>query len=210
MLEYGIGITGGIAVGKSSVSKIIQQYQFQIIDADSISHQILEECKDLIIQKFGEKIITNNTINRRILGEIVFQDKKKRGILESILHPKIRERILESAQKLDQKKYPYFLDIPLFFESGGRSEYPVKFILCISCLSEQQIQRLMSRNHLTKDQALLRIKTQMPLEEKCKRSDFIIQNDKSLKELHLCVLNFLKKIASIYKISYPNFEKSLP
>lgn len=195
MLEYGIVLTGGIASGKSSVARILAQKGFEIIDADCIAHQVLEMQQEKIKKVFSEAFCAQK-IDRMKLGEIVFKSAEKRKKLEEIMHPEIEKVILQKALSLEKMHKYYFLDIPLFFEVGGRKVYNAKWILLIYCSKELQIERLCKRNNLSKEQALQRINSQISLELKKGLSDEIINNSKSLEHLQNAIELFLKK----YKI----------
>lgn len=191
-LNYAIALTGGIACGKSSVSNILKKYGYEVICADEIAHKVLDSSIDEIVKNFGDKILdSSGNINRKALGSIVFSDTQKRKILESITHPKIHKQILDEAKKLESKKKFYFLDIPLFFESGGKNKYPVKFVLSIIANKETQIQRIKQRDNLDKDEALKRINAQLDSAFKAENSDFVIENNDNLENLENKIKDFL-------------------
>ncbi|MBX7490719.1 dephospho-CoA kinase [Helicobacter turcicus] len=180
-LKYAIALSGGIGSGKSTVASLLRLYGYQVICADSIAHKVLEENKDSVIAVFGEEILDNQgRINRKKLGGIVFSNTNLLKRLEEILHPKIKAEILEEAQREEQKKIPYFVDIPLFFEQG---DYPIVNSLLISTTQELQIERLKKRNGFSKKEALSRINAQMPLEQKYKMASYVIDNCGSLESL---------------------------
>ncbi|MCE3038331.1 dephospho-CoA kinase [Helicobacter anatolicus] len=202
-LEYGIVLTGGIASGKSSVCKILCNEGFEIIDADKIAHEILKRSKGEIVKKFGEGILENGEIDRSRLGKIVFDNQEKRIMLENILHPKIFCEILSQAKKIEQNKKFYFLDIPLFFETGGRERYFPFLVVSVYVDREVQIQRLMFRNKLSKSEALKRVNAQISLEDKRKKSDFVIENNGNLEELLESVKLFLQNLEKNYPLLFP-------
>ena len=200
-LRYGVALTGGIACGKSSVSRLLRSYGFEIICADSIAHYVLEECAREIIDTFGEGIASLNpsslgAINRKALGEIVFSDPAKRALLESITHPRIHAQIIAKACELEARKKWYFLDIPLFFESGGRARYGVDIVVCVSAKEELQLARLMQRNALSLSQAQARVRAQMPLAQKIAQSDIVIDNNGTLAALEAKVDSMLRTLAT--------------
>lgn len=197
-LRYGVVLTGGIACGKSSVSRLLQARGFEIICADSIAHCVLEECAGVLVGTFGKGIVESNgptTINRKALGEIVFSDPAKRTLLESITHPRIYAQIIAKARMLEARKKWYFLDIPLFFESGGRARYGVDMVVCVSAREDLQLARLMQRNTLTLEQAKARIQSQMPLGQKLAQSDIVIDNSSTLPALEAKVDSMLRELA---------------
>ena len=175
--KYGVVITGGIATGKSTISKMLSSYKYKIIDADKIAHEVLDSNIDLLERYFGNKIIENNKINRKILGGIVFNDYSKKELLQSLVHPKIRDRIYFESKKEEAKKNIYFIDIPLFFESNRREKiYDVKDILLVYASHEMQLRRLMKRDGITKDFAFKKIQSQISIEFKRNHSNFVLEN----------------------------------
>ncbi|TLD81425.1 dephospho-CoA kinase [Helicobacter sp. MIT 11-5569] len=180
-LKYAIALSGGIGSGKSTVASLLKLYGYQVICADSIAHKILDENTDAVIAVFGERILdTNVKINRKKLGEIVFNDTTLRKKLEDILHPKIKQEILRLAKQEEEKGIPYFVDIPLFFE---KNNYPIAHSLLIATTQELQISRLQKRNGFSKEEALQRINAQMPLEQKRAKASYVIDNCESLESL---------------------------
>jgi len=178
--KYAVALTGSIATGKSTVSKVLTASGFHIIDADQIAHKILDEQYLTIADMFGGTLITDGRVDRKALGAIVFADSAKRKQLEDILHPLIYDEIERLSMQQDLLKKPYFIDIPLFFE-GER--YPIEKSLVIYTTKAQQLERLISRDGYTQEEALDRIKTQIPVEEKCKRATYVIDNSGTLTQL---------------------------
>lgn len=135
-------------------------------------------------------------INRKALGEIVFADSQKRALLESITHPKIHSEIMRQARIQEGFGKWYFLDIPLFFESGGKARYPAFGVLCIASSETLQIQRLKQRNGFDTVQAKARIVAQIPLDEKIKSSDWVIENNATQQDLEQKVASFISALES--------------
>lgn len=199
-----LGLTGGIATGKSTVSYYLsEKYNIPVIDADKIAKEIVEpgtKCFNSIVSHFQPLIpnllITNSNgrkvLNRAALGEYVFANKEELKVLNSITHPAVRRRILYLLFKSYISNEPVvILDIPLLFESG--MDWMCSRTLTISCNPEIQLKRLLNRNKdLTKEQALNRINSQMKLSTKIKLSDFVITNNLGLKELEESLENFVK------------------
>ena len=174
--KYGVVITGGIATGKSTVSRMLS-YKYKIIDADKIAHEVLDSNVELLTQHFGNKIIENNKINRKILGGIVFNDYSKKELLQSLVHPKIRDRIYFESKKEEEKENIYFIDIPLFFESNRKAKiYDVKDILLVYASHEMQLRRLIKRDGISRDFALKKIQSQISIEFKRNHSNFVLEN----------------------------------
>ena len=178
--KYAIALTGSIATGKSSTVKLLKDAGFHIIDADQIAHQILDEQHQSIADMFGETLVSEGKVDRKALGAIVFSDSNKRKALESLLHPLIYKEIERLSVEQDKLGKPYFIDIPLFFE-GGR--YPIEKSLVIYTTEEQQLERLMHRESYTKEEALKRIQTQIPVEEKRELATYVIDNSGTLTQL---------------------------
>jgi len=178
--KYAIALTGSIATGKSSTVKLLSASGFHIIDADKIAHQILNEQHQAIAELFGETLVSEGQVDRKALGAIVFADSNKRKALESLLHPLIYKEIERLSAEQDKWGKPYFIDIPLFFE-GGR--YPIEKSLVVYTTKEQQLERLMQREGYSKEEALNRIQTQVPVEEKRKLASYVIDNSGTLTQL---------------------------
>lgn len=191
-----IAITGGIASGKSTVCNLLKLYGYSIIDTDSIAHNALESSREAIIKAFGDEILESPLkINRKKLGEIVFKDKAKLALLESILHPQIRKEVTLQAQRLESQKILYFIDIPLFFELEARGDgYEIPRVLLVYTPAETQLQRIQKRDNLSVESAALRLSNQMDIELKRQRSTFIIENTSDIKSLQKQVEEFLKSL----------------
>jgi len=173
-----VGLTGGIASGKSMVSKILRSLGAHIVDADIIARELVKPgfpAWKEIVEKFGKHILLpDGNINRSLLGQIIFQDPEKRQILNSILHPRIIEEAKRQIEEL-VKKHPDDLivfDAALLIELGAHQL--VDRVILVYVPVEIQIERLMKRDGLTREEALQRINAQMPGEEKRKFADYII------------------------------------
>jgi dephospho-CoA kinase len=180
VFQYAVALTGSISTGKSSAVEILKQNGFQVIDADSIAHQVLDEQYQAIVKEFGEVFVKNEKVDRKLLGRIIFSDQKKRKVLEELLHPLIYDRIVEHSTVLDKSAEPYIVDIPLFFE-GGR--YNIDKVIVVYAQKEQQLKRLMQREGYSKKEALARINVQIDIEEKRKKATYVIDNSGDLKQL---------------------------
>ncbi|WP_339191272.1 dephospho-CoA kinase [Bacillus sp. FSL K6-1003] len=180
-----IGLTGGIASGKSTVANMLIDKGITVIDADIIAKQAVERGMPAyrqIIDEFGEDILLENgDIDRRRLGALVFTNEQKRLALNSIVHPAVREEMLKRRdESIANQETFVVLDIPLLFES--KLESLVDKIIVVSVTKELQLERLIKRNQLTEEEALSRIRSQMPLEEKVSRADNVIDNSGTLEE----------------------------
>lgn len=192
-LKNAIAITGGIATGKSSVCNLLKLYGYSIIDADTIAHNALYCLHDKVVLAFGDGILdSNGNIDRKKLGEIVFSNPQKKEILQSILHPMIRNEILSRAEQLERYSKVYFVDIPLFFEVKER--YSIHKVLLVYTPKEIQLNRLIKRDGIDVDLALKKIQSQMDIEAKKLLSTYIVDNSKDLSYLQLQIEAFLKTI----------------
>ncbi|UOS51420.1 dephospho-CoA kinase [Helicobacter pylori] len=194
VLKNAIALTGGIGTGKSTTIKILESQGYQILDADKIAHQLLQEHRFEIAQHFGSDILEKDTLNRKKLGAIVFQNANELKWLENFLHPLIRECMLQKAYELEKNHQEYFLDIPLFFEVGGKKCYPVSKVVLVYAPRALQIERLLERDKLKEAEILQRLACQMDIEQKRAMSDYIIDNRSSLKDLNKQVERFLKTL----------------
>jgi dephospho-CoA kinase len=193
--QYAIALTGGIATGKSTVASLLGLNGLRIIDADAISHRLLDENSAWIREHFGEQYIHGNKVNRPELGKIIFFDPKAKKELEAFLHPKIRAAIEEASEKQDLLKYPYLIDIPLFFET---SSYPIENSVVVYTPKELQLERFIKRNGFTAEESLRRIETQMDIEEKRSRATWVIDNSSNLKHLQAQCEQFVESIKELY------------
>lgn len=173
-----LGLTGNIGCGKSSLSKILIQNNIDVIDADIISRNIFEdkELLNLVFENFGENIKNlDGSLNRKALGNIVFNDDQKLVILNGLTHPKIKEKILNKINEIRNiGKSLVVIDAALLIE-GGYLDILDKLIV-ITCKESIQISRIQLRDNLTKEQAISRMNSQMSQDEKIKYADYIIDN----------------------------------
>lgn len=178
--NYAFALTGGIATGKSTVLEQLKLSGFRIIDADQIAHEVLDEQSSKIEEMFGEEFVKESKVDRKALGAVIFIDKSKRKQLEKLLHPIIYKRIKEKSDKLDRRAEPYIVDIPLFYENGN---YAIANVIVVYTPKEKQIQRVMKRDNFTKEEALLRIESQLDIEQKRDNALYVIDNSSNLKQL---------------------------
>ena len=178
-----IGITGSIACGKSTVSNYLRDKGYTIIDADKLGHIALtsDEVKEKLKKSFGYIILENNEISREKLGKLVFGNDENLKILNSIVHPYIRKIILQLQEKHRDERL-VFLDIALLFEAGF--EDLVEKIIVVHVDEKIQLARLMSRNALSKEQAMFRIESQMSSNDKSKLGDYVINNSNTKEETY--------------------------
>lgn len=193
--KYAIALTGSIATGKSTVASLLALNGMRVIDADTISHEILDVSVAWVKETFGSEYIKFSKVNRAKLGELIFSNNEAKKTLENFLHPKIRAEIEKRSEKQDRLKFPYLIDIPLFFENNN---YDIKDSVVVFTPSDVQLERFMKRNGYTKEESLKRIATQLPIEEKKKRATWVIDNSKNLKHLQQECENFVEIIKEKY------------
>ncbi|EAF5856894.1 dephospho-CoA kinase [Listeria monocytogenes] len=191
-----IGLTGSVATGKSTVSNMIQQAGIPLVDADIAARKVVEpgtEGLKEIVAYFGEEILlADGTLNRAKLGEIIFKDKEKREKLNEITHPRVKDYMLEARERFFRAgEELVFFDIPLLFES--HLESLVDQIVVVWTTPETELKRLMERNNLTKEEALRRIESQMGIDEKARKADFVIDNNESLEKTQKQVYTFIER-----------------
>lgn len=193
--EYAIALTGGIATGKSTVASLLSLNGMRVIDADTISHEILDASTSWVKEEFGDEYIKGSKVDRAKLGNLVFSNAEAKKKLEEFLHPKIRDEIELRSIKQDKFKFPYLIDIPLFFENGA---YDIKESVVVYTPSDTQLERFMKRNGYSKEESLNRINSQMSIDEKRDRATWVIDNSKNLKHLQQECEDFVEKIKGIY------------
>lgn len=180
-----VGLTGNIGCGKSSLSELLMSKNIDVIDADIISREIMydKELLEIIFYEFGTEIKNNDgTLNRKKLGNIVFNDDDMLMKLNSITHPaikrKINDRIIDIS---NQGKNIVVIDAALLIE--GKFIDLVDKLVVITCNEEVQLNRVINRDNMTKEEALKRINSQMKQDEKIKYADYIIDNSKDMNNL---------------------------
>ena len=188
-----IGITGSIACGKSTVSDYLIAKGYTIIDADKLGHVALtsDDVKRKLAEKFGDKILENNEISREKLGKLVFGNDDNLKILNSIIHPKIKELILK-LQEEHKDKNLVFLDIALLYEANFVDL--VEKVAVVYVDEDVQLERLMTRNSLSKEEAIKRIESQMSPREKAALGDFVINNSYSKEDTFQQIDEILEKL----------------
>lgn len=193
-MTYVLGLTGGIASGKSTVSKILKEFGAVIIDGDQVARDLQQKDSQglkAIIKKFGQTyLLADGQLNRQKLGNLVFNDPKELKKLNQIMSPLIHQEILRRlnvAKKQHEKLV--VIDIALLFE-GKYAQYCTS-TLTIATSFQNQLKNLMTRDHLTKQQALARIDSQMSTNQRIKLSDEVIYNDGTVEELKQKMIKWL-------------------
>jgi dephospho-CoA kinase len=181
-----VGLTGGIASGKSLVARVFKDLGATVIDADRIVHELLEPDQDAwseIVRHFGQDVQrADRTIDRRKLGAIVFNDPQKRSWLNACLHPRVFSVYTTQVAHLRMRTPDamLFFDAALLIESGYHRT--VDRVVVVYAEPEQQVERLMARDKYSREEALLRIRSQMPLGEKRVLADHVIDNSGTREE----------------------------
>lgn len=191
LFKNAIALTGGISTGKSTVCNLFKLHGFLIIDADKISHKLLDENSSKIIEMFGSKYVQEGKVLRKELGKIIFSNEENKLKLEALLHPLIKEEIFKSSRLFESQNKPYFIDIPLFFE---KMNYPISKSLVVYTPKDLQVQRLMKRDNINEEEALLKISNQWDIEKKKELATLIIDNSKDLKNLQREVERIIEEI----------------
>jgi len=188
-----IGLTGNIASGKSSVSKILQELGAVVIDMDSLGKALQDSNYKGVIQKieeaFGSKVITNGKLDRKALANIVFHDKEKLKILNDIMIPLMTEKLKEKLNELRDREV-IVIDAAMLFEAGWDKFADTIWVVYVP--KDIQIKRLLDREHIDLQEALARIEAQMPIEEKMKRATAVIENSGNLEDLRKKVIELWK------------------
>lgn len=180
-----IGLTGSIGTGKSTIANKFRDLDIPVVDADLIAREVVEPGKDAyqdIVATFGKEILQNDkTLDRKALGNIVFNNEEKRKQLNAIIHPAIRKEMVRQRDEwVRNGKECVVLDIPLLYESG--LTHYVDKVIVVYVDPEIQLQRIMDRDQSTEEEAKSRINSQIPVSEKAKKADAVIDNNRSKEE----------------------------
>lgn len=174
-----IGITGGIATGKSLITNELINRGYFVIDTDKMAHELLESSFVIneLINAFSIDIITNNKVDRKKLGKLIFNNKDKQLLLNNIVHPLVINKVKDIIKNTNEELV--FVDVPLLFES--KLNEIMDKIIVVSINYNNQIKRLIKRDQIDEGYALLKINSQMPVTEKEKLADYIIDNNNSIE-----------------------------
>jgi dephospho-CoA kinase len=177
-------LTGGIATGKSTVSNYLATtYHLPVLDADiyaRVAVQVSSPILKVIVQRYSlDILLPDGTLNRQKLGQIIFSSQDERRWLEQQIHPYVRDYFIKAIKELTGQTV--VLVVPLLFEAGMSDL--VTEIWVVRCSEEQQLERLMQRSQLTREQAQARIKSQMSIAQKCDRADIVLDNSSTPEAL---------------------------
>lgn len=189
-----IGLTGGIATGKSTVADILRGLGAAVVDADALAREVTAPGSDSvreIAEALGPRCLgPDGGLDRHAVAALVFADPQSLARLNAIVHPRVRALMAERVATLAQAGAEVVvLDVPLLLES--RERYPVDAVWVVYAPPELQVERLARRSGLTREQALARIRAQMPIEEKRRRADVVIDNTGDLDALR-------RQVAALY------------
>jgi len=196
-----LGLTGGIATGKSTVAKMFLEQQVPLIDTDLIARDLLKVGNEGYLEvikvfKNDEILLTNNEINRKLLGRIIFSNPQKRKKLNEIVHPKVQKIVKSEIEKHKQLGTPLVVvDVPLLYESGFDSI--TDKVVVVFTERDLQIERLIDRDNITEEYANMKINAQMPLEEKIEKADFVIDNSRSILQTKKDFLKVLQEMEEL-------------
>jgi dephospho-CoA kinase len=192
-----LGLTGGIASGKSTVAKMFVAENIPLIDCDKIAKELLHKgtlCYDEVVDYFSKEILlTNGDINRRKLAKIVFSNPNKRNRLNEIVHPRVKDEVFKLFMKYkEERKELVILDVPLLYETEFHT-YTDETIV-VYCSYENQVERLMLRDNIDEEYAEMKIEAQMSLETKKEKADYVIDNSFSILDTKREFLRILKEL----------------
>lgn len=191
-----IGITGGIASGKSTVTEFLRQKGFQVVDADAHVHQLQKpggRLYQMLVAHFGAKILLENgELNRPLLASLIFSNSEEREWSKKTQGKIIRDELRALRDKLAQTEDVFFMDIPLLFEQDYSSWFDETWLVYVS--PDVQLERLMKRNHLSKESAESRLNSQLPLERKISLASHSLDNNGNQEQLIAQVVQLLNKM----------------
>lgn len=192
------GLTGGIATGKSTVAGMLKELGCRIIDTDLIAREVVQPGQPAlkeIAERFGNEVLNKEgTLDREALRRIIIDDPKKREMLNAITHPRIGLEVLRQVDEYRAEKsgMPIIVDVPLLYEAGWHTLFPTVILVYVPV--EVQIERLMRRDRLSKEEAEKTLTFQMSIEEKKKRASFIIDNSGTVEETREKVRELFEKL----------------
>jgi len=196
--KYGIGLTGGIATGKSTVAQILRELGYHVVDADKLAREaVAPGSRGLaeVVDKFGASVLTEKGhLDRKKMANIIFDDHDKKEMLESILHPIIFDLLIKNLEEngIIQNPQFWFYEASLLIETGTNNRY--REVWCTYCPSSEQLRRLCKRDKLEQDQARKMIASQLSAKEKAARSDFVIKTDSPIEELEPKIKSALARL----------------
>ncbi len=198
-----VGLTGGIACGKSMAARMMAKKGAYVVDADQLAREVVEPGEPAyreILAWLGDSVLTETgALDRQVLADVVFHDQAALAVLNSIVHPRVLKLFAAQSHLLAEKDPRGILvwEVPLLFESGLQSA--VHLTVVVASSEENQLWRLQSRNGFTRADALLRIASQLPLEQKIKAADYVLFNNDTPLDLQRQVDDLWEKLLEIQK-----------
>ncbi|WEV54854.1 dephospho-CoA kinase [Leuconostocaceae bacterium ESL0723] len=196
-----VGLTGGIATGKSTVSQQLKAAGFPVLDADQVARAVVEPGSpllDKIQAAFGSEMVVDGHLDRKKLGQRVFADKAALDQLNAIMQPAISQQMRAEIEAYQEKGTPVLiLDVPLLFERGYQESNLVDWVVVVAASPAIERQRLETRNGLSDQEADQRIKAQLPLSEKVAQADWVINNDGDLAALKQSVATLIQHLKEV-------------
>ena len=193
-----IGLTGGIATGKSYVAGKIKEAGVPMVDADVLSREVVAPGTPglaAVRRRFGpDAVRRDGTMDRVRIAQIVFKDKRARLDLEAIIHPAVQKAIDEFFATLPKRTPFAVADIPLLFETGRENQFNA--VVVVACPREMQLQRLMERNKLSKEDAERRLNAQLPIDQKVKKATHVIRTEGTFEDTDKQVADLIKKLSA--------------
>lgn len=191
-----IGITGGIASGKSTVTEFLRQNGFEVVDADAVVHQLQKpggRLYQIIVEHFGDKVLLESgELNRPLLASLIFSNPKEQEWSERTQGEIIREELAALRNQLDQTEALFFMDIPLLFEQNYASWFDETWLVYVN--RDVQLERLMKRDQISKEAAESRLNSQWPLERKMVLAGHSLDNNGNQKQLITQVVHLLEEM----------------
>ncbi len=192
-----IGLTGGIATGKSTVARILGEQGISVIDADVLAREVVRIGSvgfREVLQVFGPVVLSpDGSLDRKVIGQLVFGHPEKLAQLEAIIHPRVRALQRQNRLLLEKNGTTIaFYDVPLLFEKSLQDDFDAT--IAVLCNEANQLERLMKRDGLGRQEAEKRIRVQLPLIEKARRADYVIRNDGSVDDLRRDTLAMLARL----------------
>ena len=193
-----IALTGGIATGKSYVANKLREGGVPLVDADVLSREVVAPGTPglaAVRQRFGpDAVRRDGTMDRVRIGQIVFKDKRARQDLEAIIHPAVQRAIDQFFAGLPKRTPFAVADVPLLFETKREGQFTT--VIVVACPREMQIDRMMTRNKLSKENAERRLAAQLPIDQKVKKANYVIKTDGTFEETDAQVAALVKTLAA--------------
>ncbi|MDO9265034.1 MAG: dephospho-CoA kinase [Desulfosalsimonadaceae bacterium] len=195
-----LGITGGVGSGKTVVCDYLKRLGVTVVSTDQLARSAVMpgmSAFDKIVHSFGHDILSEDgTLNRKKLRNLITEDKEKKATLEQFVHPEVLAQITEAyAAARKRRESLIVVEVPLLFETGMASLFD--YVLTVTVRADVRMQRIMERDHVSREEALALMGIQMPEEEKIRRSDFVVENNGSLEDTRMRVDAFYKQLRSL-------------